>query len=193
MNRMRLATVVIVIGTIGIAGGAMCYALAQGQTGGEQAGHMGHMSMNMNNMHMNMTHHAPAATLSLEKIHADRLPAALKSIDKASRAVKSGDKKTALAELKKARETLVAVQAALTAYVKPNFVNDRCPILGSPIDPDHVPANLIRDYKGQKVAFCCAGCPAQWDKLTDAQKQAKLAKVVRSSATQNAALSTQNE
>jgi hypothetical protein len=177
MNRMRLATVVIVIGAIAIVGGAVSYALAQGQAGSEQPGHMSHMNMNMKNMNMNMEHHAPAVTLSLEKIHADRLPMALQSIDKASRAVESGDKRTALAELKKARETLVAVQTALATYVKPKFVNDRCPILGSPIDPDKVPANLIRDYKGQKVAFCCAGCPAEWDKLTDAQKQAKLDKV----------------
>jgi len=29
---------------------------------------------------------------------------------------------------------------------------------------------------GQKVAFCCAGCPSMWDKLPNALKQAKLAK-----------------
>ena len=59
----------------------------------------------------------------------------------------------------------------------PEFANDRCPIMGSPINPAKVAENLIRDYKGQKVAFCCAGCPAAWDKLTDTQKQAKLTKV----------------
>ena len=30
------------------------------------------------------------------------------------------------------------------------------------------------DYKGRKVAFCCAGCPSTWDKLSDPQKQAKV-------------------
>jgi hypothetical protein len=48
--------------------------------------------------------------------------------------------------------------------------------MGSPINPEKVTKNLIRDYKGQKVAFCCAGCPATWDKLTGAQKQGKLAR-----------------
>ena len=56
------------------------------------------------------------------------------------------------------------------------FVNQHCPITGEAIDPSSVPASLIREYKGQKVAFCCATCPPAWDKLTDAEKDAKLAK-----------------
>ena len=54
------------------------------------------------------------------------------------------------------------------------FINTHCPIMGSPIDPAKVPTSLTRDYKGQKVAFCCGGCPGQWDKLTDEEKAAKL-------------------
>jgi hypothetical protein len=46
--------------------------------------------------------------------------------------------------------------------------------MGSPINPDNVAKNLIRDYKGQKVAFCCGGCPSVWDKLTDVEKESKL-------------------
>ena len=49
-------------------------------------------------------------------------------------------------------------------------VNARCPIMGG-----KVADGLTRDYKGQKVGFCCGGCPSQWDKLTDAGKDAKLA------------------
>ena len=56
-------------------------------------------------------------------------------------------------------------------------VNDRCPIMGGKIDPANVPDALTRQFKGQKVGFCCGGCPAAWDKLTDAQKEAKLDKV----------------
>ena len=56
-------------------------------------------------------------------------------------------------------------------------VNDRCPIMGGKIDPANVPDALTREFKGQKVGFCCGGCPAAWDKLSDAQKQAKLDKV----------------
>ena len=54
------------------------------------------------------------------------------------------------------------------------FVNARCPIMGSPIDPAHVPDSLTREYKGQKVAFCCGMCPPAWDKLSDAEKDKKL-------------------
>ena len=57
----------------------------------------------------------------------------------------------------------------------PVFANTHCPIMGTAIVPEKVPASLIRQYKGQKVAFCCAGCPAAWDALTDEQKDAKLA------------------
>lgn len=55
------------------------------------------------------------------------------------------------------------------------FANARCPIMGSPIDPAKVPDSLVRTHMGQKIALCCGGCPAAWDKLTEAQKHAKLA------------------
>ena len=68
-----------------------------------------------------------------------------------------------------------------TAQVTPDlvFVNDKCPIMGSAIDPAKVTPDLVREYKGQKVAFCCGMCPPQWDKLADAEKDAKLAKVMK--------------
>jgi hypothetical protein len=53
-------------------------------------------------------------------------------------------------------------------------VNTKCPIMGNSINPAKVSASLLRDYKDQKVGFCCGMCPGQWDKLTDAQKDAKL-------------------
>ena len=55
------------------------------------------------------------------------------------------------------------------------FANTRCPIMGNAITPADVTDDLVRDYKGQKVAFCCGGCPVAWDKLSDAEKDAKLA------------------
>lgn len=116
-------------------------------------------------------------TLSLDMIHSRELLIAILSIDKAAKAVESGDNKTALAELNKAQKMLITIYGAIGTHLKPQFANNRCPIMGSPINPEKVATNLIRDYKGQKVAFCCAGCPSMWDKLTDAQKQDKLAKV----------------
>lgn len=111
---------------------------------------------------------------SLEDIYSKDLPMAILSIGQAVDAAESGDKKTELAELKKAVTTLVTIRAALEKHIKPQFANTRCPIMGTPIEREKVNQNLIRDYNGQKIAFCCAGCPSAWDKLTDAQKQSKL-------------------
>ena len=54
------------------------------------------------------------------------------------------------------------------------FVNAKCPIMGSVIKPEKVTADLIKEFKGQKVAFCCAGCPDKWDAMSDEDKAAKL-------------------
>lgn len=71
--------------------------------------------------------------------------------------------------------------ATSTSQATPDlvFVNDKCPIMDSAIDPAKVTPDLVREYKGQKVAFCCGMCPPQWDKLTDADKDAKLAQVMK--------------
>lgn len=47
--------------------------------------------------------------------------------------------------------------------------NAKCPITGDPIDPE-----LTVDYKGKRVGLCCKDCIAEWDKLSDALKDAKL-------------------
>jgi hypothetical protein len=103
------------------------------------------------------------------------LPMVSQAIEKAIEAIEAGDNKTALAELQKAQKTLAAIKEAIAKCKKSEFVNDSCPIMGTPIEPDKVTKDLIRDYKGQKVAFCCKQCPSAWDKLTDAEKDAKLA------------------
>ncbi len=64
-----------------------------------------------------------------------------------------------------------ATEAASAAKV----VNSTCPIMGKSFDPATVPDSLIRTFEGQKVGFCCGGCPTAWDKLSDAEKAAKLA------------------
>ncbi len=140
---------------------------------GAQTGHEGHGHM----PGMDMSTAAKAPSLSLEKLHSGHLPMLSASIDKALKAVESGDKKTALAQLNMAKRMITEINLAIGKLVKPKFANVRCPIMGSPINPDKVSKDLIRDHKGQKVAFCCKGCPAQWDKLTDTQRALKLAKV----------------
>ena len=117
---------------------------------------------------------AAPANPSLEEIYSRDLPMAMLSIVQAIKAAESGDKKTELAELNRAVNTLMAIHTAIGKHVKPQFANSRCPIMGSPINRDKVDPSLTRDYNGQKIAFCCGGCPSAWDKLIDAQKQAKL-------------------
>ncbi len=65
--------------------------------------------------------------------------------------------------------------AAQPATAASPYVNVRCPMMpDNVIDPAKVTPDLTREFKGQKVAFCCAGCPDKWDKLSDKEKQEKL-------------------
>ena len=109
---------------------------------------------------------------------ADNLNAVAKSLDAAAAAVKAGDSEIALAELAKAKDLVEGSRRLVgrcgQACKHGKIVNTRCPIMGSKIDPANVPANLTRAFGGGKVGFCCPGCPAMWDKLTDEQKTAKL-------------------
>ncbi len=57
-------------------------------------------------------------------------------------------------------------------------VNARCPISGKAIDRMNIPEDQSRMYKGMKIGFCCTNCPGVWDKLSDAEKDAKLEKVM---------------
>jgi len=74
------------------------------------------------------------------------------------------------------RTTVGKTGPAKAAATAPHseFANSRCPIMGQRIDPRRVTPELGSLYKGQKVAFCCEGCKPIWEKLTDAEKQAKL-------------------
>jgi len=65
--------------------------------------------------------------------------------------------------------------------VKPGVitsVNTMCAVMvQDPVDPALTPI----DWKGQKVGFCCQGCVPDWEKMTDSQKDASLAKAVANS------------
>ena len=124
-----------------------------------------------------MKEHGKATELSLDKINSQSLPMVSDSIDKAIEAIRGGNHKQALLELYRLKKFIDSINEALGKHIKPEFANVHCPIMGSPINPENVAKNLVRDYKDQKVAFCCGGCPAKWDKLTDAEKNVKLAKV----------------
>ena len=60
------------------------------------------------------------------------------------------------------------------ATTMPAFVNVKCPMMGGAIKPEKVKPELVREFKGEKVAFCCAGCVGPWDKLSANDKAAKL-------------------
>jgi hypothetical protein len=52
------------------------------------------------------------------------------------------------------------------------LANSKCPMMPQdPIDP-----KVTVKYKGEKVAFCCPGCIGEWNSLSDADKDARLAK-----------------
>ncbi len=171
MSKTRLVAIVSIVGIAAIVAISFPLATTKAETGHEHHGQMGKMDMKKD-----MTQHAAADALSLEKIRSEQMPMVVKSIEKAIEAVESGDKETALAELHKAQKMIVGINEAIGKHIKPKFVNSKCPIWEIPIEPDKVTKDLIRDYKGQKVAFCCADCPPKWDKLSDAQRDAKLAK-----------------
>jgi hypothetical protein len=57
-------------------------------------------------------------------------------------------------------------------------VNSRSPFTLAQINPNDVPDMLVRNYKGRKIGFCCGGLPETWDKLSEAEKDAKLAEAM---------------
>jgi len=143
---------------------------------------------------------APTQPVEKPKSDADLLAQAVEAINDAKKAIEEGDAKLALAKLDEAEELVLSVHAKMVkppqavpanemmhegvmehmeqpmpeGAEKSKVVNTKCPILGTAINPATVPPGLTRLYKGQKVGFCCGGCPESWDKLSDEQKDAKL-------------------
>jgi|GEM_PF-1394961 len=73
----------------------------------------------------------------------------------------------------------------VTVEKTPKIVNSCCPIEGTKLDADKVSAEMTCEFKGQKVGFCCSGCPAAWDKLSDEEKEAKLKEAIKKPSDQN--------
>jgi len=177
MSKKQTSTILVIVG-IAVIGVALL-PMAKASSCGPGHGESGKMTgAGCDHAKMSMKSHTEAGPLSLDKLYPGHFPMVSQSIDKAIRAIELGDKKAALAELAKAKRMFAAIDQAIGKLVKPEFANIKCPIMRSPINPDKVGKNLIRAYKGQKIAFCCGGCPASWDKLSDADKHAKLLKVL---------------
>ena len=171
MNKGMIITFVGIVGIAVIVAISLPLTPAKAETGHEHQGQMDKMDMKKG-----MKKHVKADVLTLEKIHSGHLPMVLTSIEKAIKAIEAGNSKDALAELHKAEKMIANINEAIAKHIKPKFVNSKCPIWGTRIEPDKVTEDLIREYKGQKVAFCCKDCPSLWDKLSDAEKDAKLSK-----------------
>jgi hypothetical protein len=172
MNREKVMTFVGLGTTAIFIAIGFQFTLTNAQTGHEQ-----HMQMNMMEMSQNAGEQAKTEKNSLEKVHSEHLPMILQHIEMAIKAIEAGKTSNALAELQSSKLMLASVDKIISQHITPVFVNNKCPIMGTTINPTDVTEDLIREYKGQKVAFCCKMCPAEWDKLSDAEKEAKLAEV----------------
>ncbi len=52
------------------------------------------------------------------------------------------------------------------------MLNPACPMSGYPVDS----AIPTADYDGYKIGFCSGGCQGPWEKKSDAEKNASIAK-----------------
>lgn len=116
----------------------------------------------------------PKADPALQAIYSKQLPAVQEAVAQAIQHLEAGHQQEALTQMKQVKTSLEALRQALGRHVGPVFLNDRCPIMGTKIDSDKVPPALIRTYSQGRVAFCCNGCPAQWARLTAAEKATRL-------------------
>jgi hypothetical protein len=118
---------------------------------------------------------SPAQCMKVCKRNKEQVDEAMKSLDAATAALDSGDTATAKAEVDKAKTLLAAVDKRIgDCLAQAGSCNAKCPISGEAVDPKAP----TRTYKGMKVGFCCGACPPVWDKLSDAEKQAKLNKAM---------------
>jgi hypothetical protein len=58
------------------------------------------------------------------------------------------------------------------------IVNAKCPIMGTEMEKT-APENMTRMYQGQRVGFCCDKCLQEWDKMSAADRDAKLKAVMK--------------
>lgn len=100
-------------------------------------------------------------------------------LDAAVVALDAGNTDDAKKEIEKARAILKNMKMMQKKCIeKMPTVNDACPISGQKIGMMDTPEKLTTIFKGKKVGFCCPNCPPAWDKLTDTEKEEKLAKVL---------------
>ena len=102
MNKKTLAIVAVIVSVTAV-GVILPRTLAQAGQGPD----LSHKSM------VKMKPPAKTEVLRLEIIHAQHIPWVITSIEKARKAIVTGDKETALIEMKKAREMLLVIHRSL--------------------------------------------------------------------------------
>ncbi len=63
-------------------------------------------------------------------------------------------------------------QASSATENTPVLANTKCPIMGNEV----VAGGPSRQFKGVTIGFCCPGCDRKWDKKSDEERMALLAK-----------------
>lgn len=61
-------------------------------------------------------------------------------------------------------------------------INSICPVQGDEFDNTNVDPSHMREWKGQKIGFCCSSSYKKFDKMTDAQKDEVLARAQANNA-----------
>lgn len=105
------------------------------------------------------------------------IDAVMMALNSASEAIDAGDTAAAKQKLDEAKQFLQTVKKSNQQCIeKAPVANAKCPMSGKTIARADVPAEWTRMYKGRKIGFCGAACPAAWGKLSDAEKNEKLEK-----------------
>jgi hypothetical protein len=109
----------------------------------------------------------------------DTLQNVATSLDKADQALQSGDMTAAQKEVSTSLAAIQATQKTMEKMMKEMpAANVCCPLSGKPIDITNLPSDKVRMHKGVKVGFGNKADMAQWDTLTDAEKEEKIKRVV---------------
>ena len=66
-------------------------------------------------------------------------------------------------------------KAAPTSQPNMGMLNSTCPMSDEPVDPNAKSA----EYAGYKIGFCCDMCVDGWEKKSDAEKKAAVAKYTK--------------
>ena len=166
---------------LGVVGVVTVLWLVSGAVGDAPTGTQGQAAETAPMSHAKPAEHPGHKEAASSEHPCSQLPELARAVDAAIKAVENDQKAEALAELQKVKALLAKCQEMCRAATagQAKFANDRCPVSGLAIDPAKVTDALVREYKGQRVAFCCGSCPPAWDKLTDAQKDVKLQAVLR--------------